>query len=109
MLRRALREGLHLVTGFDVPGEAPEWTVQVHGMNRVVVATRDGLDLFDGELTLVDHWLEATAHLGCCLLFVGTGLRLTQPMNTIGEVIERMEEVAKAGRLVGGLVSVVRV
>ncbi|MDP4511807.1 hypothetical protein [Nonomuraea turcica] len=101
-----LEHGLHLVAAADGEVEAaPGWAVHLRGGSGLRVSGPIG-ELYDGDLQADLAWQDAVTTQGSCLLLVGTGLGLDQAPHGLQEALDRVDAVARQGRLTGALVTV---
>ncbi|MFG1710722.1 hypothetical protein ACFLIM_46925 [Nonomuraea sp. M3C6] len=101
-----LQHGLHLVADAgDQVQAAPGWVVHLSGGTGLRVSGPGG-ELYDGDLQADPAWQRAVTTQGRCLLLVGTGLGLDQAPHSLQETLDRVDAVARQGRLVGAVVTV---
>lgn len=102
-----LRQGLHLIAriGRTAP-PAEGWAVTLTGSDTVRI-DGPGTLVYDGTLWRPPAWEQAVVALGgACEVLVGVGLQLAQAPGSVGEGLQRLRDVSRAGLLAGGLVPV---
>ncbi|GAA4932139.1 hypothetical protein HD597_012952 [Nonomuraea thailandensis] len=104
-----LVHGLHLVAVLTLqPPAAPGWAAELDGLDGLRVLSPTAELVFDGTLGPDESWRAAVTDQGSCVLMAGAGLDLHRAPATAEELYARLADVAAAGRLVGGTITVRR-
>jgi hypothetical protein len=101
--------GLAPVTGAAIgepPASAPGWRLELSGLRDVRLTAADGSVIWTGECGQAEPWRALINRTGRCAVLIGAiGLWAVGGEGAATRIETWLEQAARAGELVGGLVA----
>jgi hypothetical protein len=93
-------------TGGQMPDQARGWRIDLPDGDSAQLTNTNGQVIYDGECPQPGDWLEVVSEVGGCVVLIGTaGLyAVADDDMTTGRFSQMLNQAARAGTLVGGLV-----